>query len=175
MVTRKKAAAAAKPAKDGVLEEYRSRIKRLQYVQAKSRELFEKFTEIQAEIDEILESGGGTSARVRTLVEEFSAHWKKTYRGDYVWHGAREMGQWKTLLRSLPVEELTHRIANYFRSSDPFYRSRRHPFELFFSKVNEFADAALLPMNDHAFDCRHDPPCATDAEHTRKRTAEYRQ
>jgi hypothetical protein len=163
---------------DATAAEYQRQIKKLGEVLAKQRALFEKLTDIQNEIDEILEGKGGNSLRVRHLVHAFETAWAKRYGtngAQYVWAMLEDAANWKRLLRKLPENELEARIGIYFAANDEYYRQQRHSFRTFVANVNQFADERPLDLVDPPpSDCRHEPRCSSDQEHTRRRARDLR-
>jgi hypothetical protein len=70
------------------------------------------------------------------------------------------------------------RMTTYFGDRDVFIAKNRHPLNLFVSRINVYARPVSMRPEDLPdeipADCRHDPPCRSDADHTRKRAAEMR-
>lgn len=75
--------------------------------------------------------------------------------------------------------EVKGRITRYFADRDPFLVKNRHPFNLFVSRWNTYAPSGRHVAQEWVdpttpVDCRHEPPCRDDAEHTRRRNQEMR-
>jgi len=141
------------------------------------RELQEKQAAVLDEIDAIIGGKAGIGADMKAVQAAFSAAWSHRYApgfGDsYVWNHRSDAPQVKRLIKRLGVEEIVRRAAVYIRNEDPFYVSRRHSFPLFVSSINSHADNSA-PVAAAPVGCKHDPPCESDAEHTRRRTSDMR-
>ena len=143
-----------------------------------ARELHAKQADLLAEMDALLGGGAGIGADLKRLLAAYDAAWCCRYAPGhlvgYVWNGAKDTGPAKRLIKQLGVEELEARITRYLVDSDPFYTRYRHPFGTFVSMVNRFTAPSEAPGFELVADCQHNPPCASDVAHTRKRAAELR-
>lgn len=141
----------------------------------------------RALIDELRRTIGGGVPMGQLLKQSekrFADLWSGRYPGEYVWSWAKDRPQMKRLITKLGLEELDRRMVNYLRSSDDFFKARRHPFGLFVSTINQHAAKGVEPADDLTLaggdengavaDCKHAPPCKSDTEHTRRRNAEMR-
>lgn len=103
--------------------------------------------------------------------------WKAHYGADYTMTAA-DKGQIKRLVTQLGVDDVTRRMTAFFSDRDLFLAKNRHPMNLFVGGINRFAQPVSMRPEDLPdeipADCRHDPPCRSDADHTRKRAAEMR-
>lgn len=132
------------------------------------------------EITRLLHGEAGIGEKLKAVEVAFALAWSERYApgnpNAYQWQYAQDRSQLKRLLKSLAVEELTRRLHEYIRDSDPFYLKARHPFRLFVSGINRYAPASTsdLELEAPPADCRHTPKCSTDEHCTRKRSAEMR-
>lgn len=149
----------------------------------KGKELQEQQAAILEELDAILGGRAGTAAKLKAIEKGFDETWCARYArgksGVYVWAHARDRGTMKTLLRRMDVDEILARAARYISSEDGFYARSRHPWGLFVSSINQWAAPAAgngeLELDVEPLACSHNPPCRSDAEHTRRRHAEMMQ
>lgn len=155
-------------------------LERIVKLLALAKELHIKEGEVLNEIDNLMEGKASIAQLLKAAQAGFDAVWCVRYApgqtGAYVWQHKIDLPNMKRLINSLGLDELTTRFARYLANNEPFYVKNRHPFRLFVSSVNSFAGApAEVPDYELVPDCRHDPPCRNDAEHTRRRQAEIRQ
>ena len=130
-----------------------------------------------AEMQAIAAGKEGVGAKMRKVSDGFLAAWATRYGGKYVWNGAEDSPACKRLLQRLEPEELIKRAQRYIARTDDFYLRERHPFRFFARNINTFADDLQIPFDADptgVADCKHDPPCRSDQEHTRKRAKEMR-
>lgn len=148
-------------------------------------ELEEKRAAIIEEMGRILSGKPATNDYVKAVMTAFNIAWAKRYKSNYAWRMTEDVPNVKRLLKVLgenlesATSELYTRMHNYLRSDDPFYRQARHNFGVFVRSINDLADEALPFTGDSEpgsapVGCRHAPPCRTDDEHTRKKSAEMR-
>lgn len=155
----------------------RAQLTKVQRLMVLLQEIREKEQAVLEEIDTILSGGVGIGTLMNQASKAWLAAWAVRYRGEYAWKHERDRPQIKRLVKSLGVEELTKRMNNYIRNSDPFFLQARHSFAAFVASINQHADisdAGDLELEAGPADCRHDPPCRTDQEHTRRRNADMR-
>lgn len=141
------------------------------------KDLVDKLTLITSEVDELLGGGAGVGAKMKELTVAFETAWAGRYGAErtYVWNGGKDFAAMKRLIRKVGVEDLERRIDTYMRSSEPHHVSARHSFPMFVGCVNSLIAAPLLDGDDvEVIGCKHSPPCATDAQHTKKKLAEAR-
>ena len=142
------------------------------------RELQAKTYELTEEFGRLLNGEAGIGAVLRELEEALSAIWEARHKTPYVWQYQRDRPNLKRLLKLLGgPEPIKARWLNYVRDDDAYLVKARHPFALFVANVNRYADAGApteLELDALPADCAHRPPCATDQEHTRRRSAEMR-
>lgn len=113
----------------------------------------------------------------------FDEHWKRRYAGaaqtryEFVAADASHVKRW---LKTMDAPTLKNRIARYFADADDFYRRNKHPFYLFVKNINKYS-STMAPTETQevlgaqvVVDCKHLPPCGTDAEHTRRRMEDMR-
>lgn len=129
------------------------------------------------EITEVLGGGAGIAAQLKEFERAFEHAWTERYHGQrYLWQYAKDRAQMKRLVKSLGIEELTLRVAQFITNDDPFLVRARHPFGLFVSGINRYAAEAVesFDLASPAVGCQHTPRCTSDVEHTKKRAAEIR-
>lgn len=144
---------------------------------ALAKEMHQQGGELLAEIDAILGGQASTAEKLRAVEQGFSAAWEGRYRSGYLWQYAKDRPNIKRLLRHLSPEDIVTRAGVYIRSQDGFYTRQRHPFGLFVSSINQWAPAGAEPgelLLEPVMDCRHDPACASDEEHTRRKMADMK-
>lgn len=139
------------------------------------RELHDKQGAMIEEFEAIVGGGPTIGEKLKHLEDYWSELWAWRYGAPYVWptdEYAKSRGQWKTLLKKLPIEALKMRIANYIRNGDEFFVSKKHPFGMFVATINQHVNTRDQQLAQRPEGCKHDPPCADQFEHTRKRQAE---
>lgn len=150
---------------------------------AAAKDLHDKQGELLAEIDALLGGKPGIGTKIKTFQTGYDAAWCSRYapgqHGRYIWRATIDVPNIKRLLKSLEVEDLIERAQRYVRSNDDFHVRGRHNFGLFVSSINAWARSSDAPAGDFELqrqvaDCKHDPPCTTDQEHTRRRAREMR-
>lgn len=104
---------------------------------------------------------------VREVCDFWQQHWGAKYRSDYLWSYAKDKAQIKRLLKNMGLADLKARIVAYLSSEEDFPVRHKHPFGVFVSTINSYGGK----IKPRPFGCRHDPPCADDVEHTRRRQA----
>jgi len=117
-------------------------LKKLVALQAKLTELGEQQMAVVDEMGKLLAGGPGIGAILKQLEAHFSTCWRVRYGSDYAFNFAKDVPQLKRLIRILGVEELERRMLNYCRNADGYLVKARHPFGLFVSRVNDYADVA---------------------------------
>jgi hypothetical protein len=143
------------------------------------KERYDQSGEIIAEIETLLGGGVGIGEKLKAAYAKWIELHAVRYPGKYVFVFAKDAPQMKRLIAALGLEELLERIANYIRDSDPYLTKARHPFGLFVSGVNRYVSegktAEDLELEAEGVpDCKHDPPCKTDVEHTRRKVQDMR-
>lgn len=137
-------------------------------------ELLEKLAAVHAEMLVVLAGGPTIGARIRQVETAWIAVWGKRYGGRYVFRKTIEVAAVKRLLATFTPAELIPRMELYL--ADEFYVPRRHPLAQFCADINRWApeDATAAAPADAPGDCKHQPPCRSDAEHTSRRREERR-
>ena len=129
------------------------------------------------EINEVLGGGVGIAAKIREFDSAWTMLWQGRYHSAYQFNRTKDMPHVKRLIKAMGVEELVQRATNYLRNDDPFYAKARHSFGVFVASVNSHVGMPA-PRQDFelasATDCKHTPPCRSDAEHTGRKSAEMR-
>lgn len=141
------------------------------------RDLQTKEAEITDEIDALLGGGAGIGALMKRLEGTFGALYQSRYGVPYMWTYTKDRPQLKRLLKPLGVEEIEARMGAYLANQDPYYVGARHNFPLFVATINNHIGVrapAELSLSAPPMGCRHTPPCQSDQEHTRKRSAEMK-
>jgi hypothetical protein len=149
------------------------RIERAARLAEKQRELLAQLHDVTEELRKILAGETATGDLLKRLSRFWCERWATRYLGKYAWEGAKDTSAAKRLIRDVPIAEIERRIAAFIADPDPFYRDRRHPFTIFAMNINRYAPL-LSGDEPSALDCRHLPPCRTDAEHTKRSQAELR-
>lgn len=141
------------------------------------RELHEKQGAMIEEFEAIVGGGPTIGEKLKHLETYYSELWAWRYGEPYVWptaEYAKSRGQWKTLIKKLgTVEALKRRVANYMRNSEDFFVSKKHPFGLFVATINQHVDARDVRLAQRPDGCKHEPPCADQFEHTRRKQQEF--
>lgn len=146
----------------------------------KLAELHAQEGEILAEMAALLSGQPGVASLMKAFEAAFDEVWCLRYAPgrskQYLWQYVKDRPQIKRLLKTLPMEELTARVARYLANDDPFFVRARHPFGLFVSTVNQHAAESRAPFELDApvIDCRHLPPCSSDQQHTSRIVADSR-
>lgn len=117
-------------------------MKKLISLQIKLAEIGEQQQAIVDEMGKLLAGGPGVGALLKQLEGYFSTCWRVRYSTDYAFTFSKDVPHLKRLIRLLGVEELERRMLNYCRDGDGFLVKARHPFGIFVSRVNDYADVA---------------------------------
>jgi hypothetical protein len=129
------------------------------------------------EINEVLGGGVGMAAKIREFDIAWTMLWQGRYHSPYQFNRTKDMPHVKRLIKAMGVEELVRRATNYLRNDDPFYTRARHAFGVFVASVNTHVGEPA-PTQDFELaaptGCKHTPPCASDAAHTSRKSAEMR-
>lgn len=85
--------------------------------------------------------------------------------------------EFSDLLRQIEVlgePAILRALEGYFATDDAFVRRNKHPFGVFLREPMKFVagDAVTRPTRPRG--CRHEPPCADDAAHTKRYLQEQR-
>jgi hypothetical protein len=149
-----------------------------------AKEKHDQMGDLIDELDELLGGGVGIGAKLKRLYDAFSAAWADRYaRGDaraYVWNFKVDGPNAKRMVKAMGVDEVVARIPRFMRDDYEALVRARHPFGWFTRQINSYAAPSTEPAADleleaqAAIDCRHTPPCKTDAEHTRRRSSDLR-
>jgi len=95
--------------------------------------------------------------------------WRAKYGAEYVWSHAKDRASIRRLLKTLAPDTIKARVIAFLASEEPFFTRNRHSFGVFVSAINSLTSAEPRQV---VLGCKHDPPCASDVEHTRRRAAE---
>jgi len=141
-----------------------------------AKEMHVQAGDLLTEIDALLGGKAGIAEKMRQLTATFDTAWSARYApgqgSQYVWAFQRDRPAMKRLIGKLGLEEVEHRVANYIASNEDYVLKAHHTFSLFVGTVNRYADAAQRV--DPVPDCLHVPACTSDAQHTKRRSAELR-
>jgi hypothetical protein len=107
---------------------------------------------------------------VGEAIGAWRAAWAARYHTDYTTTVA-DGSHFKRLLRTIDLQDLKVRMQLYMQSQEKFIVNTRHSLGLFVANINQFLAPDLLGAGGPP-DCKHQPPCRTDAEHTQRRTRE---
>jgi hypothetical protein len=144
---------------------------------ADTRKLIDQVLKNVSKLEQYISSDPKTN-KVKGYLAAFDQHWAARYGEPYVFAGAKDAAQAKNLLTKLGERELWQRTLNYLASNDNFYVSKRHPFGMLVKDINVFGSAAAAartaPRSAAVVDCRHQPPCTSDVQHTRRRSEEMK-
>ena len=153
-------------------------LERIGKLHAKLRELQAQSFEVTEEIGRLLAGDIGIGDILKGLERDLSARWSTRYRTDYIWQYIKDRPNMKRLLKTLSPEEIRIRWAAYLRDDEDYVVKARHPFALFCSSINRYAEQGHATTLEDIFqaplDCRHTPTCKTDQEHTRRRMSDMR-
>lgn len=139
------------------------------------REHHEKLGALIEEFEAVTGGGPTIGEKLKHLEDYWSELWAWRHGEPYVWPSeeyAKSRGQWKTLLKKLTIEALKRRIANYIRNNEPFFADKKHPFGLFVATINQHVNARDEDLAQRPEGCKHEPPCADQFEHTRRKQQE---
>jgi hypothetical protein len=142
------------------------------------REHHEKLGALIEEFEAVTGGGPTIGDKLKHLEAYWSELWEARYSEPYVWPSdeyAKSRGQWKTLLKKLPIDALKRRIVNYFRNGEEFFRAKKHPFGLFVATINQHVNAPgdRDDLAQRPEGCKHEPACADQFEHTRRKQQEF--
>lgn len=144
------------------------------------KDLHSKLGATLDELDALLDGKASIATDLKRFQQDFDSLWGSRYAGGqtgrYIWRHVIDLPNMKRLLKALGLAELTDRAVNYLRSEDPFLMKNRHPFGLFVSGINSYANDAPSGELDLSapVDCRHTPRCGSDQAHTARKMAEAR-
>lgn len=118
----------------------------------------------------------------RDLIAFWCSEWKRIYSASYDVTKA-DAGNFKRLVTSTGLSEMKQRVARYLGDKDRFLVQNKHPLGMLFKRHSGYAtplpSLATYPTDGYEppllpVDCRHEPPCRNDIEHTRRRAQEMR-
>lgn len=157
------------------LSESDRKVERLSKLVEAGVELVAKMHDVLVEMQKIAGGQVATGDTLKALEGEFSHAWQKWYGSPYVWNFAKDRAQWKRLLKMATPDDIGRRVQGYFADADAFLRKAKHPFGLFVSRFNHYADPVRSEFHlDAPTGCIHTPPCTSDQEHTKRRTHDMR-
>lgn len=145
------------------LEQVAGLVEKFRAHQAKGYELLEA-------IKALLDSEASPGQLAKRALDHFATLWQNRYKGKLIVNGARDMATLKRLLKQTAIDDLERRMALYFLDEDGFVRNAQHSLAVFSHNINAYGRAASRNVEAAATDCRHEPRCTSDVEHTRRRT-----
>lgn len=138
----------------------------------------EEWAKLGAMIDEFDALTGG-KATIAEKLKEVETRWIDLWSAEhgepYVFTDfAKSRGQIKTLLRKgLSAAQIVSRLTVYITGPNEYYRTRKHPWDLFIATINEHVRAGGDgDLAERPTGCRHDPPCSDQFEHTKRKQKE---
>lgn len=146
---------------------------------ADTRKLIDQVLKNVARLEQYVSSDPKAN-KVKGYLTAFDQHWAAIYGEAYLFVSPQDPANAKRLLTKLGEKELWRRTLIYLASQNPYYVTRKHPFGLFVKDINEFVGgngAAAAPAARRSaavVDCKHQPPCSSEVEHTRKRAEDMR-
>lgn len=92
---------------------------------------------------------------------------------------AKDGKEMKRLVNSDPrPDAIKQRIVRFFADTERFVLTNRHTFNIFVSKFNSYGSDIVAPTivvpDRGVADCRHEPRCKSDLQHTQRRRADLR-
>ena len=152
---------------------------KIEHVRAAVRELRaieKRAADVATMLEARLEGSATAGEKMKQVTDAFVDLWARRYRSKYVFAGGKDATAVKRLLGVLEVEEILRRIPRYIANDDPFYVKVKHSLSMFASTINQHG--ATVDQGGEqaagAVDCKHQPPCRSDVEHTRRVNAELR-
>lgn len=139
------------------------------------REHHEKLGALIEEFEAVTGGGPTIGDKLKHFENYWSELWAWRYGEPYVWPAdeyAKSRGQMKTLFKKITLEGTKTRAANYIRNGDEFFVSKKHPFGMFVATINQHVNARDIALAERPTGCKHEPPCADQFEHTRRRQQE---
>lgn len=139
------------------------------------REEWEKLGALLDEFDALTGGKATIAEKLKEIETRWIDLWSAEHREPFVFTDyAKSRGQIKTLFRKgLSVAQIVSRMTVYVTGDNDYYRRRKHPWDLFIATINEHVRAGGdRELAEAPTGCRHDPPCADQFAHTRKRQAE---
>lgn len=119
----------------------------------------------------------------RDVIAFWCSEWKRVHAANYDVTKA-DAGNFKRLVTANGLNEMKQRIARYLADRDRWLMQQKHPLGVFFKRVSGYATPQGRPAAFRAMendepptmpsDCRHEPPCRDDVEHTMRRNREMR-
>jgi len=147
-------------------------------VVAELKKMRDRLDAMVRDLEAKLEGSRTVGQQMKDLTEEFVKLWARRYGRPYVHGGAKDATALKRLLKSLDPAEIRRRMVFYFSNDDPFYAKAAHSITMFASTINQHVGAseqrALEQPAAAPADCRHQPPCRSNVEHTRRVQQEIR-
>lgn len=155
-------------------------------VQKLMDQLEDRIGQMSAALTELRAAVSGENP-TRDIILEWSRSWKQMYGASYSTTKI-DAGNLKRLITEHGAAEISRRLARYLSNRERFIVEKKHPLSLFVRNVNTYATRQTKPAPDTGIpleleddllapapaDCRHEPPCADDLEHTRRRAQDMR-
>ncbi len=151
---------------------------RLERMASRLRKGAQVLEELALEVEALITDQRTPGQQANDFAKWFGEEWSKRHGQKYVDGGAKDRAQIKRLLAKLELEELKARGKRYLHTSDTFVQGAKHPLGLFVSGINKWGEDSGEPMLEleaaRPADCKHEPPCSSDQEHTRRKMADMR-
>lgn len=151
---------------------------RLERMAARLRKGAQVLEELALEVEALISEERTPGQQANDFAKWYGEQWTKRHGGKYVDGGAKDRAQIKRLLGKLELAELQARAKRYLYTSDAYVVGARHPLGLFVSGVNKYGEDSGEPMLEleaaRPADCKHEPACSSDQEHTRRKMADMR-
>jgi molybdopterin converting factor small subunit len=147
---------------------------RLDKIHRELEALTKRNVEVIEELRALLAEEPSETQYANRLLAYFCEQYEKRHAKKYVVaNGAKAVQQLRRLLKQIPPREIAGRMQRFLVSKDPFYVDAKHDLHVFIAAVNKFSSAPLLPEGAApARGCKHEPPCVTDEQHTKRSIAE---
>lgn len=153
------------------------RRKRFERMVSRLRAGAQVLEDLALEVESLLEEHATPGQQAKEFLDWWCARWAEVHGARYVVNGAKDMALIKRALSKVPLADLERRAVRYLRDQDRYVRDAKRPLGLFITRVNRYAEHTATVDGDLPIapvDCRHDPPCGSDVEHTRRVMAEAR-
>ena len=154
------------------------KIEDVQHVVVELKKMRDRLETMIRDLEAKLEGSRTLGQQMKELTEEFVKLWARRYGRQYIHGGAKDATAIKRLLKALEPQEIRRRMVFYFSNDDPFYAKAAHSLTMFASTINQHVGASeqrgLEQPAAPPADCRHQPPCRSNVEHTRRVQQEIR-
>jgi len=139
------------------------------------RDEWEKLGAMLDEFDALTGGKATIAEKLKEVETRWIDLWSAEHGEPYVFTDyAKSRGQIKTLLRKgLSAAQIVSRLTVYITGPNEYYRTRKHPWDVFIATINEHVRAGGDgELAERPTGCKHEPSCANQVEHTKRRQAE---